>query len=129
MQNNHRTPAKASHPNTLAGFFVHCSIPGDLQELRHGQSAASFATQHCALGWQQPHPAPNTCTPAWQQPHLAEIRRWRRQSVQMGRQICVCLSSSPRWQQGKMRTYIFRCGIGRIPMLRVSKSGPGVPDC
>ena len=33
-------------------------------------------------------------SPARRQPHLAEIRRWRRQSVQMGRQICVCLSSS-----------------------------------
>ena len=42
----------------------------------------------------QPHPASNICAPAGQQPHLAEIRRWRRQSVQMGRQICVCLSSS-----------------------------------
>ena len=37
---------------------------------------------------------PTTASPARQQPHLAEIRRWRRQSVQMGRQICVCLSSS-----------------------------------
>ena len=32
-------------------------------------------------------------SPARRQPHPAEIRRWRRQSVQMGRQICVCLSS------------------------------------
>ena len=28
-----------------------------------------------------------------------------------------------------MRTYIIRCGKDRIPMLRVSKSGPGAPDC
>ena len=34
---------------------------------------------------------------ARRQPHLAEIWRWRRQSVQMGRQICVCLSSSSMW--------------------------------
>ena len=33
---------------------------------------------------------------ARQQPHPAEIRRWRRQSVQMGRQICVCLSSTSK---------------------------------
>ena len=33
-------------------------------------------------------------SPARRQPHPAEIRRWRRQSVQMGRKICVCLSSS-----------------------------------
>ena len=37
---------------------------------------------------------PISASPAGQQPHLAEIRRWRRQSVQMGRQICICLSSS-----------------------------------
>ena len=42
----------------------------------------------CALGWHQPHPAPKTCVPARRQPHSAEIRRWRRQSVQMGRKIC-----------------------------------------
>ena len=43
---------------------------------------------------QQPHHPSDTCTPARRQPHPAEIRRWRRQSVQMGRKICVCLSSS-----------------------------------
>ena len=37
---------------------------------------------------------PISASLARRQPHLAEIRRWRRQSVQMGRQICVCLSSS-----------------------------------
>ena len=42
----------------------------------------------------QPYPALNTCAPVRRQPHLAEIWRWRRQSVQMVRQICVCLSSS-----------------------------------
>ncbi len=48
--------------------------------------------------------------PARQQPHSAKIRRWRRQSVQMGRKICVCLSSSPRWQQvGGAHLYISRC--------------------
>ena len=77
----------------------------------------------------QPHPALNTCTPARQQPYSAEIRRWRKQSVQMGRKICVCLSSNSMWQRWKMRTNIVRCSIGRIPMLRVSKSGPDAPDC
>ena len=67
--------------------------------------------------------------PASNKPHPAEIRRWRRQSVQRGRKICVCLSSSSMWQQRRMRTYIIRCGKGRIPMLRVSKSGPDAPDC
>ena len=37
---------------------------------------------------------PISASLAWRQPHLAEIRRRRRQSVQMVRQICVCLSSS-----------------------------------
>ena len=46
-----------------------------------------------SLAKRQPHPASNICAPARRQPHLAEMRRWRRQSVQMGRQICVCLSS------------------------------------
>ena len=53
------------------------------------------------LAKRKPHLTPNTCAPARQQPHLAEILRWRRQSVQMGRQICVCLSSSPMWQQSE----------------------------
>ena len=60
----------------------------------------------------QQYTAPNTCSTARRQPHLAEIRRWRRQSVQMGRKICVCLSSSPTWQQRRMRTCIIRCGEG-----------------
>ena len=81
------------------------------------------------LAKRQPHPASNICAPARRQPHPAEIRRWRRQSVQMGRQICVCLSSCQCLQQRRMRTYIIRCGKGRIPMLRVSKSGPGALDC
>ena len=46
------------------------------------------------LAKRQPHPASNICALARRQPHPAEIRRWRRQSVQMGRQICVRLSSS-----------------------------------
>ena len=84
---------------------------------------------------QRPRPATSSrwlsaaAPPAGNKPHLAEIRRWRRQSVQMGREICVCLSSNSLWQQGRMRTYIIRCGKGRIPMLRVSKSGPDAPDC
>ena len=76
---------------------------GDLQELCHGQPAASFTTQHlrpwletASSGTQHPYPQPNGSNlrhpipvhPAGQQPHLAEIRRWRRQSVQMGREIC-----------------------------------------
>ena len=44
---------------------------GDLQELLQGQAAASSGTQHLR--------------PARRQPYSAEIRRWRRQSVQMGR--------------------------------------------
>ena len=46
----------------------------------------------------QPYPALNTCSPARRQPHLAEIWRWRRQSVQMGRKICVCLSRCNPWR-------------------------------
>ena len=41
---------------------------------------------------------PTSASPARQQPHLAEMRRWRRQSVQMGRQICVCLSRCNPWR-------------------------------
>ena len=37
-------------------------------------------------------------SPARRQPHPAEIRRWRRQSVQMGRQIWVCLSRCNPWR-------------------------------
>ena len=59
-----------------------------------GQVAAISNTKHL-------HPRPSSslithripAPTARQQPHLAEIRRWRRQSVQMGREICVCLSS------------------------------------
>ena len=69
--------------------------------------------RNCATDNQQQHLPSNTCVPARRQPHLAEIRRWRRQSVQMGREICVCLSSSSMWQQRRMRTYIIRCGEGR----------------
>ena len=87
----------------------------DLPAIHQGQTAASSGTQHLH--------------PARRQPYSAEIRRWRRQSVQMGRKICVCLSSNSMWQRWKMRTNIVRCSIGRIPMLRVSKSGPDAPDC
>ena len=41
---------------------------------------------------------PISASLARRQPHLAEIRRWRRQSVQMGRQICVCLSRCNPWR-------------------------------
>ena len=41
-----------------------------------------------SLAKRHPHPASNICAPARRQPHPAEIRRWRRQSAQMGRQIC-----------------------------------------
>ena len=56
----------------------------------------------------QPTPAPlagnsliqhqTTAHTARRQPHPAEIRRWRRQSVQMGRKICVCLSRCNPWR-------------------------------
>ena len=54
--------------------------------------------RNCATDNQQHHLPPNTCAPARQQPHPAEIRRWRRQSVQMGRKICVCLSRCNPWR-------------------------------
>ena len=65
----------------------------------HGQATALSSTQH-------PHPQPNGSNlrhpipvhPARQKPHLAEIRRRRRQSVQMGRKICVCLSRCNPWR-------------------------------
>ena len=41
---------------------------------------------------------PISASLARRQPHLAEIRRWRRQSVQMGRQIWVCLSRCNPWR-------------------------------
>ena len=137
-------PRTAMKVNCLVMRHLHFgSVRGDLQELRHEQPAA-FAIQHlrpwlatASSSTQHLRPRPSGShiqhpTPAHQakrQPHSAEIRRWRRQSVQMGREICVCLSSSSTWQQRRMRTYIIRCGKGRIPMLRVSKSGPGAPDC
>ena len=45
-------------------------------------------------------------SPASNKPHPAEIRRWRRQSVQMGRQICVCLSSGFKVAAMGMDAYI-----------------------
>ena len=42
---------------------------------------------------------PISASLARRQPHLAEIRRWRRQSVQMGRKICVCLSRCNPWRK------------------------------
>ena len=131
--------ASRHSPAQLCGMGAH-GLRGRVSRLRWKHHLPSCS---CALARRQPHPAPDTsaparrqphhpsdtCVPARQQPHLAEIRRWRRQSVQMGRKICVCLSSNSLWQPGKMRTNIVRCSIGRIPMLRVSKSGPGAPDC
>ena len=74
------------------------------------------------------HPTP--AHRAMRQPHSAEIRRWRRQSVQMGREICVCLSSSSKVEAMGMGTYIYKdAAQGRKPQLRVSKSGPDAPDC
>ena len=131
---------------------------GDLQELRHEQPAKSFAIRYLHPGRRQPHPA--------------EIRRWRRQSVQMGRKICVCLSRCNPWRKiysgvgkasaqtvgdhaprewedpqakrsGGMERSGSLCGRVAAPrgtlygrqcgsigkQLRVSKSGPDVPDC
>ena len=138
-----------------------------------GHASALSCTQH-------PHPQPNGSNlrhpipahPARLQPHSAEIRRWRRQPVQMGRKICVCLSRCNPWRKiysgvgnssaqtvgdhaprewedpqakrsgGMERSgslcgrvaapretmYGIQCGsIGK--QLRVSKSGPDVPDC
>ena len=121
-----RQVASGSVKVTFVQFTAHDNV---LQRCLEQGVACSVICTNDAPTKLQPYPALNTCAPARRQPHLAEIRRWRRQSVQMGRQICVCLSSSSMWQQRRMRTYIIRCGKGRIPMLRVSKSSPGAPDC
>ena len=71
------------------------SVRGDLQE-RRTWPGNSFILHATPAPWPSSsfilHATP--ASPAKRQPHPAEIRRWRRQSVQMGRQICVCLSSS-----------------------------------
>ncbi len=77
---------------------------GDLQERRTRPSYSHI--QHptpAPRSGDKPHPAPNTCAhgqatslithripapTARRLPHSAEIRRWCRQSVQMGRKIC-----------------------------------------
>ena len=138
-----------------------------------GHASALSCTQH-------PHPQPNGSNllhliPAHlarRQPHSAEIRRWRRQSVQMGLKICVCLSRCNPWRKissgvgnssaqtvgdhaprewedpqakrsGGMERSGSLCGRVAAPretlhgrqcgsigkQLRVSKSGPDVPDC
>ena len=61
------------------------SVEGDLQERRTRLGNSLIL---------HPTPAPL----ARLQPHPAEIRRWRRQSVQMGRKICVCLSRCNPWR-------------------------------
>ena len=73
---------------------------GDLQERRTRPSYSHIqhptpAPRPCGSLIQHQRPAP----PARRQPHSAEIRRWRRQSVQMGRKICVCLSRCNPWRK------------------------------
>ena len=63
-----------------------------------GNSIFQHPTPASPAKRQQP-PAPNTCVLARRQPHSAEIRRRRRQSVQMGRKICVCLSRCNPWRK------------------------------
>ena len=60
----------------------------------------------CALGLQKPHPAPDTYAHGQATASSGEIRRWRRQSVQMGRKICVCLSSGSKVAAMGMDAYI-----------------------
>ena len=55
------------------------------------QVAVVSGTQHLHTGTpakRQPYHPSCSCAPARRQPHSAEMRRWRRQSVQMGRKIC-----------------------------------------
>ena len=74
---------------------------GDLLELRPWPSSSLIQ-----------HPTP--AHPARQQPHLAEIRRWRRQSGQMGQQICVCLSTGNSVNRHFQRSReLFRTDRGR----------------
>ena len=130
------------------------------------------ASNTCVPTKQPHHLQSDTCVPARLQPHPAEIRRWRRQSVRMGRKICVCLSRCNPWRdissgvgnssaqtvddhvprewedpQAKRGGGMERSGslCGRVAdpreplhgrecgsigkQLRVSKSGPGAPDC
>ena len=81
---------KLCSPSTAIKYNYLCirclcfeGVLGDLHERRTHQVAALSGTQHLR--------------PGQATAHLAEIWRWRRQSVQMGRQICVCLSSSSMW--------------------------------
>ena len=53
-----------------------------------GQATALSPIGHLHPARQQPYHLSDTCAPARRQPHRSEIRRWRRQSVQMGRKIC-----------------------------------------
>ena len=72
----------AAVPRTTSSIICHPTLP---------PLASNSIIQHptpAHTARQQPHHPSDTCTTARRQPHPAEIRRWRRQSVQMGRQIC-----------------------------------------
>ena len=89
---------------------------GDLQELRHRQPAAAFAIQHLRLGQATASSGGDTevalATGADGSRHL----RLSEQRLQVG-------------SNGDGRIYINKCRKVRTPQLRVSKSGPGAPDC
>ena len=89
-----RQVASGSVKVTFVQFTAHDNV---LQRCLEQGVACSVICTNDAPTKLQPYPALNTCAPARRQPHLAEIWRWRRQSVQMGRPICVCLSSSSMW--------------------------------
>ena len=142
--------------------------------LFHAAAAAAAARSRLSL---KHHLPSYTCASARLQPHSAEIRRWRRQSVQMGRKICFVradaihgetfpaesgtlphrpwtpmslvngrVPASEALREGWSEAEVCAeelplhgglctecpggspCGsIGK--QLRVSKSGPGAPDC
>ena len=93
-----RQVASGSVKVTFVQFTAHDNV---LQRCLEQGVACSVICTNDAPTKLQPYPALNTCSPARRQPHPAEIRRWRRQSVQMGRQIGVCLSSSSMWYEGE----------------------------
>ena len=87
-------PSFSGISSTKLAFLCSCSWESSIEKPENKCIHLDIIPDRDSLAKRQPHPASNICAPARQHPHSAERRRWRRQSVQMGRQICVCLSSS-----------------------------------
>ena len=124
-------PRTAMKVNCLVMRHLHFgSVRGDLQELRHEQPAAAFAIRRL-----RPWLATASSSTRYLRPRPCDSLIRRRYGGGVGNRC----RWAERFAMSEQQPYVAAMGMGtymligaakgRTPQLRVSKSGPGAPDC